>query len=397
MAEGQMTTRVKLVAIAKDEAAYLPDWIFHHLHFGFDSIDVYVNNTTDNTWELAKLLEHEHRVSFIDADCFFQTDVRRPQEEAYQDAYLRYVDSEFTHLMFLDIDEFWTPKNFEDSIHDCLRHINSDVISFEWVLRQSESISFSEPFETKVDANKSLHVKSIFSLESYVENINVHNVYAPSSTFKLADGSVFTFQGRNNAEIPKSKGSAELKDYFILHRMFRSQMEYVSLLGRGRPSNEHSLKSRFKNNRAGYCVFNNNVTFIPNKSALSNYMCLRQAFYNDHVPQHYIDDAQQFVKNRFHQVNRMIKKSPSYEVQALDKVLKNVTLEETVSALNNWKKFIVSAEDVDFMRDAALKLESSDPVLAYKLMSIAQKKRPEGTLIKSRIKHYREKLKLRFL
>lgn len=47
-----MAMKVKLVAIAKDEAAYLPDWIFHHLYFGFDSIDIYVNNTTDNTYDL---------------------------------------------------------------------------------------------------------------------------------------------------------------------------------------------------------------------------------------------------------------------------------------------------------------------------------------------------------
>lgn len=62
--------KIKLIAIAKDEAAYLPDWIFHHLYFGFDSIDIYVNNTTDNTNDLKLFLEKEHRVSFIDGDSF---------------------------------------------------------------------------------------------------------------------------------------------------------------------------------------------------------------------------------------------------------------------------------------------------------------------------------------
>ena len=41
--------KVKVVAIAKDEGAYIAEWIFHHLYFGFDAIDIYVNRTTDNT------------------------------------------------------------------------------------------------------------------------------------------------------------------------------------------------------------------------------------------------------------------------------------------------------------------------------------------------------------
>ena len=63
--------RVKLVAIAKDEAAYIPDWIFHHLHFGFDAIDIYVNNTSDNTQEIANKFTVNKQVSFIEGDAFF--------------------------------------------------------------------------------------------------------------------------------------------------------------------------------------------------------------------------------------------------------------------------------------------------------------------------------------
>ena len=44
----------RLVAIAKDEASYIADWIHHHLYFGFDQIHVYVNRTTDNTIAILK-------------------------------------------------------------------------------------------------------------------------------------------------------------------------------------------------------------------------------------------------------------------------------------------------------------------------------------------------------
>lgn len=41
--------KIKLIAIAKDEAAYLPEWIHYHLSVGFDSISVLTNGITDNT------------------------------------------------------------------------------------------------------------------------------------------------------------------------------------------------------------------------------------------------------------------------------------------------------------------------------------------------------------
>ena len=35
--------KIKLIAIAKNEAANLPQWVFHHFRIGVDSIDVYIN------------------------------------------------------------------------------------------------------------------------------------------------------------------------------------------------------------------------------------------------------------------------------------------------------------------------------------------------------------------
>ena len=43
-----MKPKIKLVAIAKNEAAYLPQWI-HHFLVGFNEIEIYINDTTDNS------------------------------------------------------------------------------------------------------------------------------------------------------------------------------------------------------------------------------------------------------------------------------------------------------------------------------------------------------------
>jgi predicted lipid carrier protein YhbT len=52
---------------------------------------------------------------------------------------------------------------------------------------------------------------------------------------------------------------------------------------------------------------------------------------------------------------------------------------------------ITSAQDVDFLRDEALRLESSDFELAQHLMSIAHQVRPNGVIIQQKMKEYREK------
>ena len=44
-----MKAKVKLVAIAKNEAAYLPQWIHHHFSIGFNEIEIFINDTTDNS------------------------------------------------------------------------------------------------------------------------------------------------------------------------------------------------------------------------------------------------------------------------------------------------------------------------------------------------------------
>ena len=54
-----MTARVKLCAIAKNEGAYIADWVFHHLHFGFDAIEIWVNGTVYPSLRILKRISEE--------------------------------------------------------------------------------------------------------------------------------------------------------------------------------------------------------------------------------------------------------------------------------------------------------------------------------------------------
>ena len=65
--------KIKLVAIAKNEAAYLPQWIFHHLRLGVDSIDVYINGSSDNSVEISRIINSfEPRFKFYESDKYVE-------------------------------------------------------------------------------------------------------------------------------------------------------------------------------------------------------------------------------------------------------------------------------------------------------------------------------------
>ena len=73
-----VATRIRLCAIAKDEGAYLADWVFHHLHVGFDGIEVWVNGTRDHSVAILTAIRAEHpQVAFRVVDDLLERTLRR--------------------------------------------------------------------------------------------------------------------------------------------------------------------------------------------------------------------------------------------------------------------------------------------------------------------------------
>ena len=71
-------TRIKLIAIAKNEAANLTEWIYHHFSIGVDFIDIYINGSDDNSLNICKKIKAaDHRFNFFDADQFLQGCIKR--------------------------------------------------------------------------------------------------------------------------------------------------------------------------------------------------------------------------------------------------------------------------------------------------------------------------------
>src|SRR5690625_3516362 len=112
--------RIKLCAIAKDESAYLFNWVFHHLYFGFDEVEVWLNNITDNSEELCREMARiSSQFKYRVADDVVSEAYRRGkmfQIIAYEKMYKAAVYEGFDYIVFLDIDEFFVPKDFRSHV-----------------------------------------------------------------------------------------------------------------------------------------------------------------------------------------------------------------------------------------------------------------------------------------
>jgi len=162
--------RIKVAAIAKDEGAYIPEWIFHHLHFKFDAIEIWVNDTTDSSIEiLNRICVNNSNVKYHIADellLFCQKNKLPFQIEAYKKIFYKSIEEGFTHLIFLDLDELWMPRDFKTGIIECLESYGEfDAVSFQWHLDSPNELN---EFELAINRNllqKYKLVKTAFKLE----------------------------------------------------------------------------------------------------------------------------------------------------------------------------------------------------------------------------------------
>lgn len=259
--------KLRLGAIAKDEAAYLPEWIHHHLYFGFDDIEVIVNNTQDNTVSVLDKISGNHPVRFSDVGVTATDDSIPFQRRACAEMLRRARRDKVTHMLFLDIDEFWTPASFEESIYDAmLRFAMADIVSFEWALKFAEPSDFCRPFQSTNQITWNRHLKSVFRTNLKISRINPHNVVADGASNVLADGLAAVEPCTSKLEMSQFKDrKAHPRPYFICHRFWRSQREYVALLGQGmkqylststkpESSVEADLMLQVKTNREGFEV-----------------------------------------------------------------------------------------------------------------------------------------------
>jgi glycosyltransferase involved in cell wall biosynthesis len=91
-----------VVAIARNEAPYLLEWIAHYRLLGFERIIIYDNESNDASWRILKPLA---KAGIIDAVYWRNRRKQHKQQSAYNHARLGLRDS-VEWCLFADLDEF---------------------------------------------------------------------------------------------------------------------------------------------------------------------------------------------------------------------------------------------------------------------------------------------------
>ncbi|MDP5031852.1 glycosyltransferase family 2 protein [Paraglaciecola sp.] len=328
--------KIKLVAVARNEAAYLSEWIFHHLYFGFDEIHIYINGTTDNTLEIIDQLKSLKKVKIQNGDYFYKQNVKSPQNVVYKHELEKSYREGFSHVMFLDIDEFWISKNFNTSITEYAEKNNFDVNSFEWLNKTNEHALFSPPIPVELIGVKTSQIKSLIKTGLSIKAVNPHSVLVDNASYRLADGTAFKPE-KGKIRAPLEELNKSIKDYFVLHRMYRSQIEYVAMLSTPIAIKSDTNSQIFKDNRSGYCTDDfTDVVRLP-KEEHDAYCKEYCKFIEEYQLQPSILKARKMIEDKFLFTIDLIQNAQTKEATLLKRLLKNVTLEAVLRSYDNFK------------------------------------------------------------
>lgn len=240
---GDSRMKVKLCAIARNEGAYIGDWVFHHLWFGFDAIEIWTNGRDDGSSEILDRISGVNpRVLGVDAEGLRSTcaaEGKYFQYEAYAQMADEAVKQGFTHAAFLDLDEYWVPRDFAARIHEFLpsqRRVN--VVSFPWALdiARDDREPFDALFGNAVRVQLDPHVKSVVRLDGRVVQIRPHTARTRGGR-RLLVRDPFAVEDRRGQQWgsfvdPETFVASweDVPEAFVLHAVNRSQIEYVSSL-----------------------------------------------------------------------------------------------------------------------------------------------------------------------
>ncbi len=316
----------------------------------------------------------------------------------YADALESARKNKFTHVMYLDIDEFWIAKDQDISVKDFLkRHPGKNIFSFNWLGKTNEK-PFSSIYEEDLKGRTLRQVKTLFATHLPISTVDIHNVYVPGEKYYLADGRTWDFpQYHKNASAvrePFFKNKTE--DFFVVHRLYRSQKEYISLLLRGRPKRAGNIKSAFKNNRNGYISPTETkrsetiaISAFRERHTTFKKWCAKYDLLAD------IDAARELIIKRYNKTLDTIKMSSSTELKVLRNLLKYVDDKKALSVFNAYERKAVHGKKIEaaaHLKEAAISLEQVDLNLAYELICTAQALKPNGPHIAQKKAQYKKLL-----
>lgn len=340
--------KVRLVGVAKNEGRYLAEWILHHLYFGIDHIEVHYNQCDDNTVAVGKYLSAKYPVSFINADNQFAPHLKSPQVGVYLSAISKAYKDGYSHVLFLDVDEFLVPKDLSKGVHELINNKRYfDVISNNWCNKLEDTSLFGRALEQNMTLEVSPTVKSMVKTFITPPVMNPHNVVSNKLRYTMSGKAQFVSDREDMSKVTEYQSRFKDADFFVLHRQYRSQVEYVAMLGRGRPIEAAKQKSIFKNNRRGYNINTGKTALKFDQAAFEKYAGYLNEHMNSSELQALHKEAEQMVESRYQQVVKMIANAPLSERPLLSRLLKNINLSEVSSAFKQMRSDKVAKASTD--------------------------------------------------
>lgn len=379
------------MAIAKDESAYFAEWVAHHLYCGFDSIDIYINRSTDNSAKmLGKICTAYPQVNFFQAD-WVDTAGAKAAERLQFIIYAMVLEqlrrsNEYTHVCFLDIDEFWIHQQEKTNIKAFIDKFERDsVVYLEWLVDFGRDKSFSL-LSNRLEGYLSPLGKCIYPVGIDIEQVRLHiSTFSSKQKMVLADGSEYIEQHNKTQAVIEAKNT--LKQSFIYHRANRSQMEYVSLTLRGRPSSSFP----FKENRNG----------LPDDQKQKLHVMLNDELYSDRqnlfesflldckINDEYIT-AKAFVQERYQKTLQQVSAFINQHYDLMLSIFAGVKDKNLTKFFTEYRRNLIlkNPKDADLLRDLAIQAYHQDIEECVSLINQAHHLRPSGPMINQLRKRY---------
>jgi|GEM_PF-1220073 len=361
----------KVCAVAKDEGPYLAEWIFHHLYFGFDLIHVYINRTSDASVRVLERISQAYpQVTFESIDWIDLCDPgvsAKLQTIAYAKELDRSRQQNVGWLLFLDVDEFWVPADFTMSVDQLVASVCSDQpapICHLWHCELGQGAPF-RLLSNGSGYELSSHLKTLFPINDIdIKHVRIHHpIFGKQVAPVDADGAPMIFDERQSELAGQSV--IKPKKAYIIHRMYRSEKEYMAMMLRGRPSQ----KSQVKLNRPGYRS-HTNVTirrrFLWPKDKFLEYDLKKRSFL----------DAND-IDNIVRQDKAAILKRANLAVSMLGELLESPDRSRAMAFLKGTRHEVVASDEAPAPAPAAIQPVASEGQLPPR-SAPAELDRPES-------------------
>jgi hypothetical protein len=240
-----------LVAIAKNEARFLIEWIAHYLALGVDRIFLFDNDSTDDTEALVAAIATTHPVSRI----AWPTPLdRSPQIAAYAYATRKLIRA-YDWTCFFDCDEFLVLRK-DRTIGEFLARYGPDVgaLAINWLTFGSSGLidsgydmvteTFRRGGPRRWTNNK--HFKTIVRSDR-LRRMGVHVAEFDGGAYVHPDGKALSMPRRNGLARRIDHSLAQLNHYQL-----KSQSDFHEKVGRGRAGKKPTDATRFRLDPDGF-------------------------------------------------------------------------------------------------------------------------------------------------